>query len=356
MGLYHDRNFKYYPSMSASPYDTAHFLKTWQQQLTDAFTRLDDLCLYLKLSAADLPVSAAASDAFPLRVPRNFAANIEKGNPNDPLLRQVLPLHDELRTYPGFTNDPVGDLAAAARPGLLHKYHGRVLLINTGGCAINCRYCFRRNFPYAELQLGKQDEQAAIAYIAEDASISEVILSGGDPLLLSDARLAQLFDKLSAIPHIKRIRIHSRLPVVLPARVTPEFIDVLRQSGKQIVIVMHCNHANELNDRVLAACALLRKQPFTLLNQSVLLKGVNDDAQVLIALSERLFEFGVMPYYLHVLDRAQGTGHFEVEEATALALHRRMQARLPGYLVPKLVREQAGAKSKSHVTEPCRPE
>jgi len=335
--------------MSATHPDNAHFLKNWQQQLAEAFTRIDDLCEYLNLSAADLPVSIAAAAQFPLRVPLSFAASMEKGNPQDPLLRQVLPDENELLLYPGFTDDPVGDLAAAAQTGLLHKYHGRVLLINTGSCAINCRYCFRRNFPYSDLQLGKQAEQAAIAYIQQNTDINEVILSGGDPLLLSDARLAQLFDTLTTIAHVKRIRIHSRLPIVLPARITPEFIDTLKQSGKQIIMVMHCNHANELNGRVLAACQLLRKQPFTLLNQSVLLKGVNDDAQALCELSERLFEFGVTPYYLHLLDRAKGAGHFEVDDAVAMALHRDMQARLPGYLVPKWVREIAGEKSKSYV-------
>ncbi len=336
--------------MPASLDDSPHFLKNWQQQLAGAFTNIDGLCRYLNLTAADLPTSEAAAKDFPMRVPLNFASCIEKGNPHDPLLRQVLPINQELLPYPGFTSDPVGDLAASAQTGLLHKYHGRVLMINTGSCAINCRYCFRRDFPYADLQLSKQAELAAIDHLQRDTSISEVILSGGDPLLLSDTRLAQLFKKLIAIKHIKRIRIHSRLPIVLPARITPEFIDTLQQSGKQIVIVMHCNHANELNGRVLAACHLLSSQPFTLLNQSVLLKGVNDDAHVLCGLSERLFEFGVLPYYLHLLDRAKGTGHFEVAETVALDLHRQMQATLPGYLVPKLVREIAGEKSKSYVT------
>ncbi len=326
-----------------------HFLKNWQQQLAEAFTNFDDLCRHLNLTVADLPVSQAAARDFPMRVPLNFANCIEKGNPDDPLLRQVLPVSHELLPYPGFTNDPVGDLAAIAQTGLLHKYHGRVLLINTGSCAINCRYCFRRNFPYGDLQLGKQAEQAAITHIQQDPSISEVILSGGDPLLLSDARLAQLFDKLIAVKHVKRIRIHSRLPIVLPARITPEFIGTLTRSGKQIIIVMHCNHANELNGHVLAACHLLRNQPFTLLNQSVLLKGVNDNGRVLCGLSERLFGAGVLPYYLHLLDHAKGTGHFEVTEAVALDLHRQMQTQLPGYLVPKLVREIAGGESKSYV-------
>lgn len=321
----------------------------WQQQLKDAFTDLESLCAYLGLSLATLPVSAAASQSFPLRVPHSFVKRMVKGDPYDPLLRQVLPIMDELRLYPGFTDDPVGDVAAAQQTGLLHKYHGRVLLVNTGSCAINCRYCFRRNFPYAEMQLGKQAEQAAMAYIAENSSINEVIFSGGDPLLLSDGRLSQLLGQLSAIAHVERIRIHSRLPIVLPARMTAHLADILNASGKQIVMVIHCNHANELNGEVLAACRLIKQYSFTLLNQSVLLKGVNDNAEALSELSERLFAFGVMPYYLHMLDRAKGTGHFEVPEATALAIHRQMLGLLPGYLVPRLVREQFGEPSKQPV-------
>jgi EF-P beta-lysylation protein EpmB len=297
----------------------------------------------------DLPVSVAAAGNFPLRVPLSFASGMQKGNPQDPLLRQVLPVKDELFAYPGFSNDPVGDLPAVTQTGVLHKYHGRVLLINTGSCAINCRYCFRRNFPYSGLQLGKQNETAGIQTIQENPGISEVILSGGDPLLLSDARLAKLFQQLNTIKHLKRIRIHTRLPIVLPARITDELINILTQCPKQIVIVVHCNHANELNSRVGAACKLLRNKGITIFNQSVLLKGVNDNVEVLCELSEQLFSHGIIPYYLHLLDKATGTGHFEVSETAALALIRQVQAALPGYLVPKLVKEQAGALSKQTI-------
>lgn len=326
-----------------------HFAKNWQQQLADAFNTIEDLCRYLHLSPDDLPVSAAATENFPLRVPLSFAACIEKGNPHDPLLRQVLPVDEELFAYPGFSNDPVGDLASATQSGVLHKYHGRVLLINTGSCAINCRYCFRRNFPYSELQLSKQKEDAAIQTLQNDTSISEVILSGGDPLLLSDSRLTKLIQQLDSIKHLKRIRIHSRLPIVLPARITKELICTLSRSPKQIIVIVHCNHANELNDRVIAACNSLKNSGITLFNQSVLLKGVNDDAKVLGELSEQLFGHGIIPYYLHLLDKATGTGHFEVSEAKALTLIRQVQANLPGYLVPKLVKEQAGARSKQTI-------
>ncbi|MGZ5050262.1 MAG: EF-P beta-lysylation protein EpmB [Methylobacter sp.] len=326
-----------------------HYAKNWQQQLAEAFNNIEDLCAYLDLSPEQLPISSLAAKNFALRVPLSFASCMEKGNPNDPLLRQVLPINDELIDYPGFSHDPVGDLAAAAQAGVLHKYQGRVLFINTGSCAINCRYCFRRNFPYTDLQLSKQKENDAIQYIQNDASIAEVILSGGDPLLLSDARLTQLLQQLDKIDHLKRIRIHSRLPIVLPARINDELIASLSQSSKQIVVVTHCNHANEINVRVAAGCAALKKAGITLFNQAVLLKGVNDNAQVLCRLSEQLFSYGVIPYYLHLLDKASGTGHFEVSKPKALELIRQLQASLPGYMVPKLVQEQAGASSKLNV-------
>jgi EF-P beta-lysylation protein EpmB len=332
--------------------ETLHFTKNWQQQLAEAFNNIEDLCHYLHLSIKDLPVSEAAAKNFSLRVPLSFAASMQKNNPNDPLLRQVMPIKDELNIYPGFSNDPVGDLSSATQIGVLHKYQGRVLLINTGSCAINCRYCFRRNFPYSDLQLGKQHENAAIQYIIDNHDISEVILSGGDPLLLNDERLEKLIQQLSAIKHLKRIRIHSRLPIVLPARITNDFINSLTKSAKQIVLVVHCNHANEINTRVIAGFTLLQNKGITLFNQSVLLKGVNDDATVLCELSEQLFSLGIIPYYLHLMDKATGTGHFDVPETTAIALIQQMQNILPGYLVPKLVMEQAGALSKQPIHFP----
>ena len=335
--------------MSEPQSEIRHFSKNWQQQLAEAFNNLEDLCRYLNLSPNELPVSNAAAENFPLRVPLSFAACIEKGNPHDPLLRQVLPVNEELMVYPGFSHDPVGDLASVSQTGVLHKYQGRVLLINTGSCAINCRYCFRRNFPYGELQLSKQKEEAAIQALQEDSSISEVILSGGDPLLLSDSRLTRLIRQLDGIGHVRRIRIHTRLPIVLPARITDDLINTLKLSPKQLIVITHCNHANEINERVITACTLLKNSGITLFNQAVLLKGVNDNAKILTALSERLFDLGIIPYYLHLLDKATGTGHFEVSEVEALALLRQLQTALPGYLVPKLVKEQAGAASKQAV-------
>lgn len=326
-----------------------HFAKNWQQQLADAITDIGALCAYLKLPVEQLPIAPEAAQSFALKVPLSFAEAIEKGNPFDPLLRQVLPVADEMQVYPGYSANPVGDLQAASVPGVLHKYHGRVLLINTGSCAVHCRYCFRRSFPYGDLQLGKEKELVALRYIREHADISEVILSGGDPLLLSDDRLNRLLRQLAAIAHVKRIRIHSRLPIVLPARVTPGLLDLLASSTKRVVLVVHCNHPNEITARVSDACRMLERRGISLLNQAVLLRGVNDNADDLVALSERLFDNGVLPYYLHLLDKVSGAGHFEVGKAEALILLQQLQIRLPGYLVPKLVEEIAGAASKRAV-------
>lgn len=338
-----------YAQMPEKQIETQHFALNWQQQLAEAFSSIADLCAYLELNIEELPVSLAASKNFPMRVPISFAASMGKGNPTDPLLRQVLPLSEEVMDFPGFSNDPVGDISAVVQPGLLHKYQGRVLLINTGSCAINCRYCFRRNFPYNELQLSKQQENGAIEHIKSDSTITEVILSGGDPLLLSDVRLANLFQQIDAVPHIKRIRIHSRLPIVLPARVTSELIEILKNCRKQMVLVVHSNHANEINGRVIMACKLLKNNGITLLNQSVLLKGVNDNVTALSELSEELFTNGILPYYLHLLDKATGAGHFEVPEDKAKSLINQVQNLLPGYLVPRLVKEVAGAGAKQYV-------
>ncbi len=321
-------------------------MTNWQTQLARAFTDIEALCEYLQLSANELNLSPDATKQFPLRVPLAFASRMEKGNPLDPLLLQVLPVGEELQFYAGFSDDPVGDLNAVKQIGLLHKYHGRVLLINTGACAIHCRYCFRRNFPYADLQLNKQQENDVIQTIQNDPSIQEVILSGGDPLVLNDARLARLFDALAKISTVKRIRIHTRLPIVLPTRVTDELVAMLKNSPKKIIVVVHCNHANEIDDDVAQAFQRLKSAGVTLLNQSVLLRGVNDDAMALCNLSERLFEAGALPYYLHFLDKANGTGHFQVSENEALALLTAVQNRLSGYLVPKLVTEQAGQLAK----------
>lgn len=297
-----------------------------------------------------VPGAQAAAAGFALRVPRGFVARMRRHDPRDPLLLQVMPLAAENQPVHGFSLDPVGDMASRAGGGLLHKYQGRALLVATGACAIHCRYCFRRHFPYGEESALASGWQSAIAAIREDASIGELILSGGDPLSLSDRRLTQLTDALRDIPHVQRLRIHTRYPIVLPERVDAGLLKWLSDLPLQKVVVIHANHANELNQEVRDACRELTAANVTLLNQSVLLAGINDSVDALAALSEALFAARVLPYYLHLLDRVQGAAHFEVDEPTALRLHADLMQRLPGYLVPRLVREVPGAASKTPVT------
>lgn len=331
----------------------------WKNALADAVRDAAELFALLELPPQLLPAAQAAAQLFPLRVPRGFVARMRKGDPNDPLLRQVLPLGEELAPTPGFTTDPVGDLDASALPGVLHKYRNRMLLVATGACAIHCRYCFRRHFPYGEAIAAKQQWQAALAYIAADDTIEEVILSGGDPLLLDDARLESLVDGLERIRHVRRLRLHSRVPVVLPERIDAALIDWLRRTRLQPVVVIHANHPHELDDSVAQALAPLRAAGATLLNQTVLLRGVNDDADTLHQLSVRLHECGVLPYYLHLLDHVAGAAHFDVPEPEAMALWEKLRRQLPGYLIPRLAREQAGAPYKlqpSAISQPtCYP-
>lgn len=318
-------------------------LVPWQRELAAAVRELDELCRLLALEPAELPAAAAA---FPLLVPRGFVARMRRGDPRDPLLLQVLPVPAEDRAVAGFTADPLHEREALAAPGLVHKYAGRALLLAAPGCAVNCRYCFRREFPYAESGATRAGVDAALEAIAADDTLREVILSGGDPLLLDDGRLADLIDRLGAIGHVRRLRIHTRLPIVLPERVTEALADTLCGSRLACVVVVHANHPAELDDAVAAAIARLATAGAILLNQSVLLAGVNDSAAVLATLSERLVDLGVVPYYLHLLDRVRGTAHFEVEEATARRLLDELRCRLPGYAVPRLAREVPGEPAK----------
>jgi EF-P beta-lysylation protein EpmB len=318
----------------------------WQQVLADAISDPLELLNLLELPQDALPVSRWAMRQFPLRVPRAYAARMRKGDPDDPLLRQVLPAVTEQLESAGFHNDPVGDLDAMPVPGVLHKYQGRVLLITTGACGIHCRYCFRRHFPYGDANPAPAAWRRALDYIATDPTVTEVILSGGDPLALSDRRLAELAERLAAIAHVKRLRIHSRLPIVLPERVDAALLAWLDASALQKVMVVHANHPNEIGDDTVRGLRGLRDCGVTVLNQTVLLRGVNDAVDTLSALSEILFSAGVLPYYLHLLDKVQGAAHFDLPEAGAVALVNALQNRLPGYLVPRLVREAAGAPAK----------
>ncbi len=318
----------------------------WKRELANAFTRPEDLLETLALNPGLLTPAREAARQFSLLVPRGYAALMTPGDPNDPLLRQVIPLSEELRDRNGFAHDPVGDRQAVKTLGLLQKYQGRVLLVITGACAIHCRYCFRRHFPYADNALIHAENPAAMAYIAGDPSIREVILSGGDPLMLDDDRLRALVEELTAIPHLQRLRLHTRLPVVLPSRITWNLCDLLAQQRLQTIIVIHANHARELGAEARTALDDLRNAGFTLLNQSVLLRGVNDNKRALTELSEALIETRVLPYYLHLLDRVQGAAHFEVTEVRAIELMQQLRASLPGYLVPGLVEELPGTPFK----------
>ena len=318
----------------------------WQQALREAVRDPRELLDLLGLDRLAPRLSDEAMVQFPLRVPRGFVARMRRGDPSDPLLRQVLPLDDEMRPMPGFGLDAVGDGAAKTAPGVIQKYRGRALLVATGSCAIHCRYCFRRHFPYAEETAARDGWRDAVDLIRRDASIEEVLLSGGDPLSLSNGKLAELTGALADIPHLRRLRIHSRLPIVVPERVDDGLMGWLSALPWPVTLVVHANHANEFDGTVDAALGRLRAAGVHLLNQAVLLRGVNDSVDALGALSERGFAAGVLPYYLHQLDRVAGVAHFEVDDAHARALHAGLAARLSGYLVPRLVREIPGDTGK----------
>jgi L-lysine 2,3-aminomutase len=319
---------------------------SWQKELASALTDVTELLAVLGLNPADIPDLDAAPAPFRLYVPRSFVALMQRGTPQDPLLRQVLPLRSEETRVAGYVTDPVNDAVAVRGPGLLQKYAGRVLLLATTACAVHCRYCFRRHLQAATFGAVPRHHVHALAQIAEDATLTEVILSGGDPLLLDDAHLATLLAHLAAIGHLRRLRIHTRLPTLIPARITAQLCTLLAQSRLTPVVVIHVNHAQELGRDAAAALQQLRQAGVTVLNQSVLLRGVNDDCATLVQLSERLFDCGVLPYYLHQLDPVAGAAHFQVSDTEARCLLERVRKQLPGYLVPRLVREVAGAGAK----------
>ncbi|WP_337065485.1 EF-P beta-lysylation protein EpmB [Klebsiella oxytoca] len=319
----------------------------WLTQLADVVTSPDELLQLLNVDAdANLLAGRDAKRLFALRVPRAFIARMEPGNPNDPLLRQVLTSQEEFIHAPGYSTDPLEEQHSVV-PGLLHKYSNRALLLVKGGCAVNCRYCFRRHFPYAENQGTKRNWQKAMEYIAAHPELDEIIFSGGDPLMAKDHELDWLLTQLESIPHIKRLRIHSRLPIVIPARITDTLVARISASSLQVLLVNHINHANEIDTAFRRAMKSLRMAGVTLLNQSVLLRGVNDNARTLADLSNALFDAGVMPYYLHVLDRVQGAAHFMVSDEEARVIMSELLTLVSGYLVPKLAREIGGEPSKT---------
>ena len=320
----------------------------WQTQLRECFSSGLQLLDFLGVNPADVGEAEAAAADFPVKVPQSFARRMRRGDPRDPLLLQVLARRYELDTVPGYSNDPVGESnGVIRRSGVIHKYHGRALLIVTAGCAVNCRYCFRRHFPYAQNRNSRAEWEQALDYVRSDSSIEEIILSGGDPLVITDAHLAELVTQVADIRHVHRLRVHSRTPVVLPDRVTPALVRTLSSSRLQSVVVIHANHAKEIDASVADAMRTLRDAGITLLNQSVLLRDVNDNLGALTGLSEALFEASVLPYYLHLLDPVAGAAHFNVPIEEAQALHRELAAKLSGYLVPRLVREDAGAAGKT---------
>jgi len=321
----------------------------WRTELAGAFRQIDDLLDFLDIPITALPICQQAQADFPLLVPRPYAQQMEKGNINDPLLLQVLPQAVEMIEQPGYVADPLAEKHSNIQQGIIHKYHGRVLLLAASGCAVNCRYCFRRHFPYQENRVSRQHWQQTLEYVASDSTIDEVILSGGDPLMLQDQHLDELITAIENIPHVRRLRIHSRLPVVIPQRITDALCRRLSNSRLHCSCVLHINHGNELSEQHNSAFRQLRQAGVTLLNQTVLLRKVNDSLRVLAELNKQLFEFGILPYYLHLLDPVKGAAHFDLDEHAAVALHQQLLEALPGYLVPRLVREESGKKSKTPI-------
>lgn len=322
----------------------------WQQALAGAITAPRELLRLLGLEESSLPEPIDEDPGFPMRVPHYYAELMRRGDPGDPLLAQVLPTRREREQSAGFVADPVGDLAAVQRRGMLRKYQGRALMITTGACGVHCRYCFRRHYPYAE-QSATRSWRDALAGLRETPEVNELILSGGDPLALSDTRLAELLSEARGIPQLRRLRIHTRLPVVLPSRITPGLVDCIGSSPLRSVVVIHANHPNEVTRALADALRPLAAAGVQLLNQAVLLKSVNDDADTLVTLSESLFECGVLPYYLHLLDPVAGAAHFGVATGRARALEQALWERLPGFLVPRVVREVAGAAGKTPLSQ-----
>ena len=319
----------------------------WKQEMADMLRDPEELCELLNITGKDKEQLIAACDLFPLRIPRPYLSRINTSDMNDPLLLQALPQQAELLLTEGYVNDPLEESSFTPVPGLLHKYDGRVLIVLTGSCAIHCRYCFRRHFPYQEHQIGAENWQQILDYINADDSIQEVIFSGGDPLNCTDKLLARRCEDLAAIKHVDTLRLHTRLPIMIPQRIDDLCLAWMEQTRLNIVMVIHANHAQELDSDVAAALSRLSAVGVMLLNQSVMLKGVNNSVDTLEALSRRLLSCGVLPYYLHVFDPVQGAAHFDVGDDQSKGLLEELRARVAGYLVPKLVRELPQETSKT---------
>ncbi|MDG1496071.1 MAG: EF-P beta-lysylation protein EpmB [Porticoccaceae bacterium] len=335
---------------SLSPAQPISISPDWKVQLSQAVTSIDQLLSCLDLSPEQLSASQQAASEFALKVPRPFIQRMQPGDPRDPLLLQVLPVTAEMQPSPDYNKDPLEESKHNPIAGIVHKYANRLLLVISPACAINCRYCFRRHFPYAENRQSKQQWQSALDYIRSDMSINEVIYSGGDPLAANDSFLGWLTAEIAEIAHIKRLRIHTRLPLVIPARIDQSFLKWATATRLKPIVVLHINHANEIDAEVAGAIKKLLDAGMQVLNQSVLLRGVNDSALALAELSERLFDCGVSPYYLHLCDPVAGAQHFDLDETTAKQIYGQLQTLLPGFLVPKLVREIPNRQSKTLIS------
>lgn len=318
----------------------------WQLAMKRAIRSQSELRRYLNL---EVDPAASAAEDFPTFVPLELASRITPGDPDDPILRQVLASTAELVEAVGYSSDPVGDLDADVGGGVLHKYAGRALIVTHGACAVHCRYCFRREFPYAESGSRREFWAPAVEYIAKDESIEEVLLSGGDPLTLTDGVLFRLIDEIESVGHVRRLRIHTRLPIAIPQRITTELVGRLSRSRLAVWVVVHANHAQEIDCAVTDSLGRLRRGGISVLNQAVLLAGVNDDVAALANLSRELVNLGVQPYYLHQLDRVRGSSHFWVEIERGKRIMDELRQQLPGYAVPKYVIEQSGEKSKTPI-------
>jgi EF-P beta-lysylation protein EpmB len=320
--------------------------QSWNKILAESVKDVETLLSQLDIPITDLNHRQQASLDFPVLIPQPFIDKMNKGNANDPLLLQVLPQRSELESVEGFIKDPLAEKHSNSQKGIIHKYHGRVLVLLSTGCAINCRYCFRRHFPYNENRIGSNDWNNTLEYIAKAPSITEIILSGGDPLMLNDVQLEKFIKQAEKIPHLERLRIHTRLPVVIPQRITDELTNILQKTRFRCVMVLHINHSQELDNNLISKLSKLKQAGITLLNQAVLLRGINDTVEAQVDLSYALFNAGILPYYLHLLDKVAGAHHFDISEKKATQLHQQLLLKLSGYLVPKLVREKSGEGSK----------
>lgn len=318
----------------------------WSTILSQSLKDVDALLTHLNLSYQQVGLTKGQPLDFPFRITQRYLAKITKGNPHDPLLKQILPTDAEKENHPEYRDDPLKEQKFSIIPGLLHKYYGRILLTLTGACAINCRFCFRKYFSYHSNIIHKGNINLILKYLTEHPDITEVILSGGDPLILDDEKLQWVIDSITSVPHIQTLRFHTRMPVVLPERITEHLLDLLLKSRFKSIFVVHINHPNELDDDILAALNYLTKNGVIVLCQSVLLKGINDCATHLMSLYQSLFKVGVLPYYLHLLDKVTGSHNFEVSLSKAKQIMHMLSTHLPGYLVPKLVYEKPDALYK----------